>query len=242
MIAFRSLSRRRRQQSCRQNERRPRPELPTGSQGLRLQRKQCRMGSKRTKRCTVVFKRGHDRARWRHRTCVAIRSNSRGRCGPLRRSSRDRSARGTYRAGSALARALSHRLSDEAVAVDSPCRACNVTAAARICGGMDDLSFAYGYISAGNSTPRCSARNANTLPSGISSRQFSRISGPTVSPAHAAAALLSPLASTIIHGTGAAFGGDVGVQFLLSMPSCLRHYAVRSLAAQFLGEALGEPP
>ncbi|BAU88291.1 hypothetical protein SLA_7425 [Streptomyces laurentii] len=61
-------------------------------------------------------------------------------------------------------------------------------AEARICGGMLGRPFADGYmstnISAGNSTPRCSARNANTLPAGINSRQVSHTSGPTVSPAH----------------------------------------------------------
>ena len=47
--------------------------------------------------------------------------------------------------------------------------------------------FGDGYmsanISAGNSASRCSARNANTLPAGISSRQVSHTSGPTSSPA-----------------------------------------------------------
>lgn len=61
-------------------------------------------------------------------------------------------------------------------------------AAARICGGMLGRPFADGYmpanISAGNSAPRCSARNANTLPTGINSRHSSHTSGPTVSPAH----------------------------------------------------------
>lgn len=47
-------------------------------------------------------------------------------------------------------------------------------AAARICGGMDGRPIADGYMSSnidtGNNAPRCSARNANTLPAGISSR------------------------------------------------------------------------
>ncbi|GAA4815028.1 hypothetical protein GCM10023220_53720 [Streptomyces ziwulingensis] len=71
---------------------------------------------------------------------------------------------------------------------DSPCEACRVIAAARICGGMPGRPFADGYMSAniaaGNSSPRCSARNANTLPAGIRPRQVSHPSGPTVSPAH----------------------------------------------------------
>ena len=48
--------------------------------------------------------------------------------------------------------------------------------------------FGEGYMSAniaaGNNTSRCSARNANTLPAGISSRQVSHTSGPTGSPTH----------------------------------------------------------
>lgn len=39
-------------------------------------------------------------------------------------------------------------------------------------------------ISVGNSTSRCSAKNANTLPAGIKSRHVSDTCGPTSSPAH----------------------------------------------------------
>ncbi|SBW19352.1 hypothetical protein FDG2_1266 [Candidatus Protofrankia californiensis] len=67
-------------------------------------------------------------------------------------------------------------------------------AAARICGGMDGRPFPDGYMSvnitAGNRAPRCSARNANTLPAGINSRHVSHTSGPTVSPTH------SPITTT----------------------------------------------
>lgn len=47
--------------------------------------------------------------------------------------------------------------------------------------------FVDGYMSAnisrGNSTSRCSARNANTLPAGINARHVSQTSGPISSPA-----------------------------------------------------------
>lgn len=63
-----------------------------------------------------------------------------------------------------------------------------VLGGARICGGMEGRPFAEGYMSenitAGNNAPRYSARNANTLPAGINSRQVSHTSGPTGSQAH----------------------------------------------------------
>jgi hypothetical protein len=52
--------------------------------------------------------------------------------------------------------------------------------------GIEGRPFSDGYMSAnipaGNSTSRCSAKNANTLPAGISSRHISRTSGPASSP------------------------------------------------------------
>ena len=39
-------------------------------------------------------------------------------------------------------------------------------------------------IDPGNSTSQCSAKNANTLPAGINSRQVSHTSSPTLSPPH----------------------------------------------------------
>ena len=50
---------------------------------------------------------------------------------------------------------------------------------------MHGRPFGDGYMSAnipaGNSASRCSARNANTLPAGISSRHVSHTSGPASS-------------------------------------------------------------
>lgn len=61
-----------------------------------------------------------------------------------------------------------------------------MTAAARICGGMDGRPLREAYMSAnipaGNTLSRCSAGNANTLPAGINSRQVAHTSDPTSSP------------------------------------------------------------
>src|SRR5262249_677114 len=81
----------------------------------------------------------------------------------------------------------SHRTCWTASKSDSPSSACSTTTAASTCGGRLGRPFGEGYISAnipaGNSTSRCSAKNANTPPAGISSRQVCHTSGPTGSPA-----------------------------------------------------------
>ncbi len=67
-------------------------------------------------------------------------------------------------------------------------QALHTTVAARTCGGIEGRPLVEGYMSAnidfGNSISRCSARNANTPPAGISSRQVSHTSSPTLSPPH----------------------------------------------------------
>ncbi len=90
----------------------------------------------------------------------------------------------------------SHRNSWTASKSETPYRLCSTTAADSTCGGMLGRPLDEGYMSAnidlGNSVSRCSAKNANTLPAGINSRQVSHTSAPTGSPAH------SPCMKTIL--------------------------------------------